>query len=166
MILFEKKLPFCFTALASFGALVTAYGSEHFLGLKPCELCYYQRYAFFVILFVALLFALWAGARTYQKRFFGLLLLSLLFAGNGGIAGYQVLVEKKIIPAPKVCRAKKAKTLEELRAQLEKGPPVSCDKVTWSLFGISMAGYGVLYNLAFVLYLLTCLEYGRRRNDP
>lgn len=166
MILFKNKLPFWFAALASFGALVTAYGSEYFFGLRPCELCYYQRYAFFIILFFSLALALWAGTKTHRKRFLGLLLLSLLFAGNASIAGYQVLVEKKIIPAPKVCRAKKATTLEELRAQLEKGPPVSCDKVAWSLFGISMAGYGVLYNLAFVLYLLICLQYGPRRNNP
>lgn len=166
MILFENKLPFWFAVLAAFGALLIAYVSEHFFGLKPCELCYYQRYAFFAILFFALLLALWAGTKTYQKRFLGLLLLSFLFAGNAGIAGYQVLVEKKIIPAPKVCRAKKAATLEELRAQLEKGPPVSCDKVAWSLFGISMAGYGVLYNLAFMIYLLICLQDSRRRNDP
>ena len=38
--------------------------------------------------------------------------------------------------------------LAALRAQIMNAPIVRCDEVAWSLFGISMAGYNVLYSLA------------------
>lgn len=161
--LIKNKIPFWFSAFASLMALLSAYGAEHFFGLKPCELCHYQRYAFLLLLAVSVVCLSGGFVKNPLKRFWALVLLAILFAGNGGIATFQVLVEQKVIPAPKVCRIKKATTLEELRAQIEAGPPVSCDKVAWSLWGLSMAGYGALYNFMMVFYLMVCLYYSPRK---
>ena len=152
MQLLHKRRPFLLATLAAAGALVVAYSAEYGFGVKPCELCRYQRAAFCIILLFSLFFMFWPPIQVLKKKALALVMLMCLFAGNMGLAGYQVLVEQKIVEAPKVCRVNKATTLEELRAQLEKSPPVSCDKVGWSLLGISMAGYNGLYNLIFVIY--------------
>jgi disulfide bond formation protein DsbB len=165
MFFLRNRLPFLFSALGAFGALALAYGAEYGFDLKPCELCHYQRIVFYVILASACFFLLWAPPSALKKRTAGLLVLAFLFAGNMSLAGYQVLVEQKIVEAPKVCRASKANTLDELRAQLEKGPPVSCDKIAWSLFGISMAGFGGLYNLGFLAYLILSLQFVCRQQS-
>ena len=44
------------------------------------------------------------------------------------------------------------KTLAELRAQIMATPVTRCDDVAFSLFGVSMAGYNVLFSLALAFY--------------
>ncbi len=158
MFIFQNKLPFLIVACGALIALATAYGAEFIFGLRPCELCYYQRYFFYALFLLSSLFFVWIIPAHDKKWIVSIIILAGLTLGNAGLATYQVLVEQKIVPAPKVCRAKKAATLEELRASLEKGPPVSCAEIPWELFGVSMAGYGILYNLTFFVYLLLCLQ--------
>lgn len=145
-------------ALSAFAALVAAYGAEYGFNLRPCILCFYQRYVFYVILAVALFLFLKASSLSSPKRLGGLGLLVALFVGNTGIATYQVLVEQHIVAAPKVCRAGRADTLEGLRKQIKQEAPVPCDKVPWSLFGISIAGFSLLYSLCWALFLAACLN--------
>lgn len=152
--LFLGKRPFLISAAGALAALVFAYGAEYGFGIKPCELCHYQRLAFGIIFFCALLPTLGDFWRPPARRRLALRILAFLFAATMALAGYQVLVEQKMVTAPKVCRARKAQTLEELRGQLEKGPPAACDHVSWSFLGVSMAGYGALFSFGFVFYLL------------
>ena len=43
-------------------------------------------------------------------------------------------------------------TLDALRAQIAATPVIRCDNIVFSLFGISMAGYNVLFALALAIY--------------
>jgi disulfide bond formation protein DsbB len=45
-------------------------------------------------------------------------------------------------------------TLEELRASLMAAPLARCDEVSWSLFGISLAGYNVVLTLVLAVFAL------------
>jgi len=43
-------------------------------------------------------------------------------------------------------------TLAALRAQIMATPVTRCDEIAFSLFGVSMAGYNVLFSLGLALY--------------
>ena len=80
----------------------------------------------------------------------------LLFLITGLIAGYQVLVEQKIVSLPEACKKNKItlETFEAFQKQLVNQPSVSCDKIQFELFGISMAGYNFLLCLTISLIII------------
>jgi disulfide bond formation protein DsbB len=91
--------------LVSLGILGSAYTSEVWGGIRPCILCWYQRYA--------------CGA-----------------AGAFALAGLAFGGELDMtLP------------IEQLREQLLATDFVPCDQVSWSLFGVSLAGYNLLVSL-------------------
>ena len=44
-----------------------------------------------------------------------------------------------------------AMTLEEMKRQILGTAPVLCDRVQWSLFGVSLAGWNLLASLAMAV---------------
>lgn len=137
------------TSLAS---LIFAYISEHFFGLRPCALCYYQRYFFWGIAGVS---GLIYFILSFQGMIWSKMSLFALYLGNLGVAFYQVLVEYHFIPEPRICQRPSIDfgSTAQVTEQLLQLQPVSCAEVAWSFFGISMAGYNVLYSL-FTLSLM------------
>ncbi len=134
------------------GAVVAAGGAavlgaalafQHLGGLAPCELCYWQRYPFWVAIPAgALAFALDnAGARAVLLAIAGAALLA-----GAGVGVFHVGVEQQWWQGTAACGAPRglASTIEELRARLLNAPVVRCDEPQWALFGITMAGYNVL----------------------
>jgi disulfide bond formation protein DsbB len=138
-----------FVAVAGAAILGTALAFQHLGGLAPCELCYWQRYPFWVAIPAgALAFAV-PGARSY---FLGLAGVAL--AIGAGIAAFHVGVEQQWWPGTSACGSPRgpAASLEELRARLLAAPVVRCDEPQWALFGVTMAGYnfGLSGGLALV----------------
>ncbi len=129
---------------ASLGALAGALVAETVYQLAPCPLCIYQRWPYVA---TALLAAL---AMATRGRWPALLigLGCLVFAGESVLAFYHVGVEQGWFEGLAACAGagETPATLEALRAQLLEGPPPPrCDQPAWTLFGISMAGYNVIY---------------------
>lgn len=143
-----------FIALASF---LAAWGSEYYGGLKACSLCYIQRYFFVAIMIGSTTLSLFKP--YWQKK--GLAVLGILFVINGTIGAYQVLIEQGYLEPPSICKSShiKADTVEELRAQLKKTRPVSCNEVQWSFLGISMAGYNFIW---CIFWSLVCFRSYRQ----
>lgn len=143
--------------LAAFFALLSGFVAEHFFKLRPCLLCLFQQYTFIVIVSVgcSAIFLPFLKGHTRKISF----LLAILYVINAGIAFYQVAVEHRWIEPPSQCQSKKlsGNSIEEMREQLLNTETVRCDHVQWSLFGLSMAGYNVLYCLwwgIFAFYFL------------
>ena len=138
-------------ALASALALGVAFISQHFFDLPPCDLCIYQRYPY-VIAIALCLVTLMPAARPFAVWAF---ILSALFLSiNSGIAAYHVGVEQHWWIGPEGCTSPGGtpQTLDALRAQIAATPVIRCDDIAFSLFGISMAGYNVLFALALAIY--------------
>lgn len=156
MTLFTPRLFLLAIALLSAGALGAAYIGEIVFGLKPCVLCLYQRYAYMTTIGLGLIGACLPQAR---HQITALYITALGFMANFGIATYQVLVEKKILSPPGVCKGIEIDTLNQTFAQFKAslsnaGNHVPCDVVAWDLFGISMAGYNALFTLLCALAIL------------
>ena len=145
--------PFAVPALivaVSLGALATALASQHWGGLQPCVLCFYQRYAYLGAIAFGLL-GLIAGPRTGTRRA-AVALAGLAFLTGAAIAAFHVGVEQQWWRGTAECHAPlfdPDASIEDLRKQLLGLRFVPCDEIRWSLFGISMAGYNVFASLGF-----------------
>ncbi len=151
---------------ACLAILATAYASETWGGLKPCVLCYYQRYAYFAAAGLGFLGLLLGGRAGPRRALVGL--AGLAFLAGAGTAFFHVGVEQLWWRGTAECHAQAldlSQSVEDLRKQMLETDFVACDKIAWSLFGISMAGYNVLASLGLGLASLWAARHmtGERR---
>ncbi len=148
---------------ASVAALAAAFFAQYAAGLAPCPLCVYQRYPY------GLTIALGALALAARGGWPVLLvaLAGAVFAGEAGLAFYHVGVERGWFEGLAACAGGATPdSLEELRAQLLGPAPPRCDEVPWALFGVSMAGYNVLYSAALAGLSLAAAATLARKARP
>jgi disulfide bond formation protein DsbB len=140
-------------AAGAIGALGAALFMQHGMGVQPCILCIYQRWPYVIAGALALLALVFGRHRSLRVVLLGLAGLTLL--ADTGIAVFQVGVEHHWWTGTPGCSVPPpAATIEELRARLMEQPVVPCDEVSWSLFGISLAGYNVVLTLALAAFAL------------
>lgn len=149
--LFATKTALFLVPLAAVAALALAFIGQYGFELQPCVLCIYQRWPF-AIATVLCLVALTPWVRPAAPWLLGV--TALVLAVNAGIAAYHVGVEQYWWIGSEACVGKSgtAKTLAELRSQIMATPVTRCDEVAFSLFGVSMAGYNVLFSAGLALY--------------
>ncbi len=130
--------------------LAAAYTSQYGFGLKPCNLCLYQRVPYFFNIDLGFL----AFLATFRYPRLAKMLLSLtvvIFFAGAVIAGFHVGVEQKWWEGLPTCSGgilPQNASIEELRKSLTQQEIVRCDIPQFVLFGISMAGYNFLLSLA------------------
>src|SRR5579859_384463 len=151
-----------FVLAVSAGVLGAALVSQYWGGLAPCELCLLQRWPWAAAILLSLV-ALIAGSRPALP--WVALVLASLFALGMAIAFYHVGVEEHWFAGPSACTASAtgAMTLEEMKRQILGTAPVLCDRVQWSLMGVSMAGWNLLASLGMAG---VCAEVFRRTRRP
>jgi disulfide bond formation protein DsbB len=131
-------------ALCGSGAiLLGALAFQHIGGYPPCSLCYWQRYGHVGVMALAWL-ALLPLTRAVRIALLSLTGLALLV--TAGIALYHVGVEWKWWAGPSGCTSSSigGVSVDKALDMLRRKPVVLCDKIAWSMFGISMAGWNVL----------------------
>ncbi len=134
------------------GALGIAivYFFQYVLLILPCPLCLEQRIAFYFSIPLAAL--LWLGARYNASRkvlLLGFLAIMLAMLWNTGLAAYHAGVEWKFWQGPIDCSGPidQFGSVQDMMKQLQRINLVSCDEVTWSFLGISLAGWDVPLSL-------------------
>lgn len=159
------------TALVSTSLILGAHIFQA-LGYEPCDLCLKQRTPHWVnmALGALALILVWRGLSRLTPLF--LLAMSGALSVTAGIAGYHVGVEQKWWEGPTGCSAggfDPNLSVEDMLAQIEGTTVVPCDQVTWSLFGLSMAGYNFLISTAAALFALWAISrimrHGRQSTD-
>ena len=137
----------------SVGALAIALASQYWGGLAPCVLCIYQRYAFGVSLAIGLVALLpLPGGAVLRRILVGL--AGVAFLGGAGIAFFHVGVEQHWWRGTAACHAQAIDlnaSVEQLRAQLLATDFAPCDRIPWSLFGLSFAGFNVIFSSMFAI---------------
>ena len=135
------------------GLLAGAYGSEHFGGLSPCEMCWWQRYAHFAGLGAALLSLALSRLPDRGRSFVWLAALGIF--ASGLIGGYHAGVELGIFEGITQCTTSNAGlSAEELLDRVMNAPLTRCDEVQFSFLGISMAGWNAILSVLFALLIL------------
>jgi disulfide bond formation protein DsbB len=132
--------------VASFAVVGGALLFQHVGGIQPCELCLYQRWPYYGVI-AATLIAMIAGDRRATTAVLGL--AALAFLAGAALAFYHVGVEHHWFAGPSACSGAPITggSVADLKAQLLARPPVRCDEVAWSLFGVSLAGWNLLASL-------------------
>ena len=135
-----------FVTAAAAAAPAVALLSQYAGGLQPCVLCIWQRwpYAAAIVLGVAGM----ALVRRPAALRALLALAGVAFLVSAGIGVFHVGVEQHWWEGTSGCGSNTSTigmTPEEVIAMLQATPVVRCDEVAWSLFGISMAGFNVIY---------------------
>ncbi len=126
-------------------ALGTAFSAQYGAGLQPCILCLYQRYPYGVAIVLGLAGLALAGRPAALRLV--LALAGLAFLASAAVAAFHVGVEQHWWQGTDACVGAIAPglTVEELTAQLLAAPIVRCDEVPWSLLGVSIAGFNLIY---------------------
>jgi disulfide bond formation protein DsbB len=135
-------------------ALCIAWLAQYGFGLAPCELCYWQRYGYWAAIALGVV-AILQPARTSPRQV-ALWLLTLAFVATAGIALFHVGVEQKWWQGFTSCTGQitAGMTAEELQQAILNAPIVRCDEPAWTMVGLSMAGYDLLYALALAAFTL------------
>ena len=136
--------------VSSLAMLSAAHAFERFGNMPPCALCLHQREAYWAAVSVAALALVAARFRpdTLRARAFALL-LAFAFTAGAVIAGFHVGVEYKWWPGLAECAGSATSApIGDLLGALSQTMDVpACDKVAWSLRGISMAGWNMMISL-------------------
>lgn len=134
-------------AFVAAAVLLTVFALQYFADLAPCRMCIWQRWPFAVLVVLAL-----AGAYWSPKIALALSVPVLLV--SAGLAGYHVAVEEGWLALPAGCAAGgNASSVEELKALLADAPP-SCDQVSFTLLGLSLAGWNLALSVALAGFAL------------
>lgn len=141
------------------GSLAFALISQYGFDLRPCVLCLYQRVPYGVMAAVCLI-AFVVARRSDTLMRGTLVLCALLMLVGGGIAAYQAGVEQHWWAGPDGCSGTGILDVGTLRLEslFDRLPPVRCDEIPWSLFGLSMAAWNVIVSYAIAATLALYLK--------
>ena len=152
-ILFKANVANYLVGLTCCLVLATAYAFEYLANLQPCVLCIYQRIPYAVAIGLMLLAIILR--KHSQANLILFIAASVVFAVGSAIAIFHIGVEQQLWQGTPECgNFINTASVEALRKQLLAQPIVRCDEVTWSLFGLSMAGYNFLISTSLLLYSL------------
>lgn len=142
---------------ASIAILGAALYFQYIEGLHPCRMCLYQRWPYGGVIVLSL-----AGL-LLQRYYRVILTLNGIILNLGAvIAVYHVGLEQNWWEEVISCAPPQAGgSFEDILKSLEQ-PYVPCDKVPWSLFGLSMAAYNALLSLGLAGACFAAAKYLRR----
>jgi disulfide bond formation protein DsbB len=138
-----------------------AIGSQYLGGLRPCEMCIWQRWPHAVAIFLALLAftgpATSGGARAFT------LLAAVAIAVSGGIGVYHAGVEAKIFEGLTQCTATgKGLKGADLLNHIMHAPIVRCDEIQFRFLGLTLAGWNAVLSLGGAALIAVLTFRGRR----
>ena len=115
-----------------FGAL----GLQYIGGVKPCEMCQWQRWAHIAAAAVGIIGVMLAKDKARALAWAAILLVTL----SGLIGLYQSGMQWGYLPGPASCSG------HRFVLGTNMVPDVQCDVVTWALFGLSLAVYNAIFS--------------------
>ena len=131
--------------------ILSALFIEFFLEIKPCILCIYQRYPYYIIVLLSLIYFL-------KKDLKILLILLIILTSLASIilSTYHVGIETGLIEETTSCKTSLNNNLSKdaILKQLESNLASSCKEVNFKLFGFSLASINIILSL-----ILTTIYY-------
>ena len=127
------------------------------VGLQPCPMCLEQRYAYYTIIPLAALVAIFSSRGSPRAvLLLGLALLWLIALANAAFGTYHAGVEWGFWQGPTDCTGPVGNlgSAGNLLERLDTVKVVRCDEVQWRFLGLSLAGYNVLISLLMALIAL------------
>ena len=131
--------------------ILSALFIEFFLKVKPCILCIYQRYPYYIIALLSLIYFL-----KKDLKIFLILLIILTSLASIILSTYHVGIETGLIEETTSCKTSLNNNLSKdaILKQLESNLASSCKEVNFKLFGFSLASINIILSL-----ILTTIYY-------
>ena len=133
-----------------------AYISEFVFGLYPCEMCWWQRYAHFIALALALMSALPGPKRLWVA------LSGFAIIAAGIIGGFHAGVEYGWWEGVTACTTAATEGGGSALDNIMNAPLIRCDVAPWTLAGISLAGFNFLISTTAGIAILWLLSKRKR----
>ena len=145
-----------FFLFSSLIILAIVYYLEFFLGYKPCELCVYQRFPYFIIIFLSISYILINNIKMKKITF---LFYILIFFSSFIISSYHFGIENNFWASLTECKTNSEKITDsnDIKNYLLNKDYVSCSDVLFKFFGISLAGYNIL--ISFILFFISIIGF-------
>ena len=144
MVEINKTITLKLIFLISIIALSSAFFIEYVLGHQPCNLCLLERIPYLLAIIIILLNYKFIH---FEKNF--ILVLTLIFLVATGLSLYHLGIEQGFIKESLVCDLNNGSNLlsrEDILKQLQQ-KNVSCQDVTFKIFGLSLTTYNILISL-------------------
>ena len=150
----DLKLSTLLICLGALASLVSAWFIQYVLGYQPCQLCYLQRWPYYLALGIGIASLITIRLSMDQLGRLAAVLVGVIMLCGAGIAVYHSGVEWKFWPGPSSCTAGNSMSgnITDLMAQVKQARIVPCDQPPFRLFGLSPANYNVLISLAFSVF--------------
>jgi disulfide bond formation protein DsbB len=129
-----------------------ALGFQYLAHLPPCEMCHWQRWPHIAAAIIGLALVPFLHGRARALAWTAIVLVAI----SGLIGAYQTGMQHHILPGPDAC------TVAHPYVMGSGAPPpeISCNAVTWSLFGLSLAAYNTI--LSFLIAATGAFLLGRK----
>jgi disulfide bond formation protein DsbB len=152
-------------AVAGAAAVLGAWYFQYVVGLRPCPLCYEQRYAYYFAVPLAVLVVLGDQVGASRKVLIAALIaIAAGMAWNAWLGVYHSGIEWKWWPGPQECAVAGGAIgpAGDLAQQLQTFNVVRCDEAAWRFLGLSLAGYNALISLMLAAVALAGAAAGWR----
>ena len=140
----NKTLTIKLIFLISIIALASAFFIEYVLGHQPCNLCILERIPYLLAIIIILLNYKFIH---FEKYF--ILSITIIFLVATALSLYHLGIEQGFIKESLVCDLNNGSNLlskEDILKQLQQ-KNVSCQDVTFKIFGLSLTSYNILISL-------------------
>ena len=131
--------------------LAGAYISEYGFGLFPCEMCWWQRYAHFAAVALALV------STVAQPKRLWIALAALAILAAGLIGGFHAGVEYDWWEGFTGCTSSVQDAGGDPLEAIMNAPLVRCDVAPWTLMGISLAGFNFIFSTVAAITIFVLL---------
>lgn len=150
--------------------LCFAYFVQYVLHIEPCSMCYMQRYLFMGSIFLFLLVGVFYHRRSVLQY---VALFSLV--ANLCFGVYHAGVEQKWWKGPQYCTSGESlnlanltqeEALAALQTQLSKKKFVPCDRISWSIFSVSVTLWNSAFLFGLTIMYSMIIFLCRKKNFP
>ena len=151
---------FVLLGTACLGSIIVALFLEHYLLLKPCLLCYAQRFCVYLLIFVSLIAFLHKNQSLFFFRTYLTIASAIMLIGSS-LSIRQLYLQSlpnDLVPTCGPDLEYLLETLPVLEVLLIaiKGDG-NCAEVLWSFLGISIPGWLLIAFIVLFAYVLTSL---------
>ncbi len=143
-------------ALAFAGGLATilgAWGFQIIGGFVPCELCYQQRWPYYIALPILFLVLVFWTRLPQAARVAGLLVVAAIFAWSLYLGAFHAGVEWGFWPGPTSCTGIGDGIDFNALGNLDETRVVPCDRPQIRILWLSFAGWNALISAGLVAVL-------------
>ena len=128
-----------------------------YIGFTPCKLCIYQRWPWYLIIFLSLI-SIFYNKKVYPYNKF---IIFMIFVGSAAYAGWHAGIEWAFWEGPTTCETgtNKIESHDNLLENIQSIQSfVSCSEAGFRFLGISLAGYNFISSLIMAIYTFLFLR--------